>query len=161
MPKEKSSQRGSAVLLVLSMRTNIFLRTSRQLLQDLTNTKKPNPLPSNLLFDAPEENLEQMFGVKLEIYEVMEPVLCKSQVSQLQQSLLSHQVNSKTLLVILPCDPEQKENSQVIFFTSSCAPSWGVVSLSRIFQRESSICVNPATDFCNTKQNNCLIDGHR
>lgn len=65
------------MLLVLSMRTNIFLRTSRQLLQDLTNTKKPNPLTSNLLFDAPEENLEQMFGVKLKISEVMEPVLCK------------------------------------------------------------------------------------
>lgn len=73
----------------------------------------------------------------------------------------NHQVNSKTPLVVLLHDPRQKENFQVISFASSCAPSWRVVSLSRIFQRESSTCMNPATALCNTGRNNCLIDGHR
>lgn len=64
--------------------------------------KRPNPLPSNLLYDAPAKTIQQAFGVKLEINEVMEPVLCKSGQPITAAIFVSRnpQVNSKTPLVV-------------------------------------------------------------
>lgn len=104
-----------------------------------------------------------MFGMKLETNEIMEASFMQQSghpVTAITFVPRNHQVSIKTLLVVLPQNPKQKETSQVTSSASSCAPSWRAVSLSRLFQRESSTCTSPATALRDTGHNSCLTEKH-